>query len=153
VGGSWVHQLHEASLPLLGFGWASLAAAHGWNRLRHRGGGLPWVMNVLWLSTWVMVGSTVVVGLEEGLLGHEDEVGGINWPHLVQQGLTASYLALLAVSAGWAFGWWRVDVSGTAARVLKLPSGQMARSIGQMLNLALGVGLVAAVAVIVINVR
>ena len=153
MGGSWVHQLHEASLPLLTFGWASLAAAHGWNRLRHRGGGLPWVMNILWLSTWVMAGSTVVIGLEEGVLGHEDEAAGVNWPHLVQQGLTWTYLALLGATVAFAAGWWRIDLSGVAARVVPLRRGQVARALGQMLSLALGVGLAAAVGVIMVNVR
>ncbi len=145
--------MHEASLPLLAFGWVSLAAAHGWNRLRHRGGGLPWVMNILWLSTWVMAGSTVVIGLEEGLLGHEDEAAGVNWPHLVQQGLTWTYLPLLGATVAFAAGWWRIDLSGVAARVVPLRRGQAARALGQMLSLALGVGLAAAVGVIMVNVR
>ncbi len=153
MGGSWVHQLHRVSLPLLAFGWASLALAHGWNRLRHGGGGLPWVVNVLWLSTWVMVGSTIIVGLEEGLLGHEDEAGGINWAHLVQQGLTGTFLALLAAHVGLAAGWWRLDLSGVAVRLMPLRGRQTARSLGQLLNLALGVGLAATVGVIVINLR
>ena len=62
-------------------------------------------MNVLWLSTWVMAGSTVVIGLEEALLGHEDQVAGVNWPHLVQRGLTWTYLALLGASVALAAGW------------------------------------------------
>jgi hypothetical protein len=148
-----VHQLHEASLPLLAFGWVSLAAAHGWNRLRHRGGGLPWVMNVLWLSTWVMAGSTVIIGLEEGLLGHEDEATGVNWPHLVQQGLTWTYLSLLGATVAFAAGWWRIDLSDAAARVVPLRRGQAVRALGHLLTLALGVGLAAVVGVIVVNVR
>ena len=153
MGGSWVHQLHAVSLPLLGFGWVSLAAAHGWNRFRHGGGGLPWVMNVLWLSTWVMAGSTVVIGLEEALLGHEDVVAGVNWPHLVQRGLTWTYLALLGASVALAAGWWRVDLSGMAARIVPVRNRQAARALAQLVNLTLGVGLTAAVAVIIINVR
>ncbi len=107
----------------------------------------------MWLSTWVMAGSTVVIGLEEGFLGHEDETAGVNWPHLVQQGLTWTYLALLGASVALAAGWWRVDLSGMAARMAPLRRGQAARALAQLVNLALGVGLIAAVAVIVTNVR
>ncbi len=133
--------MHEASLPLLAFGWVSLAAAHGWNRLRHGGGGLPWVLGILWLSTWVMAGSTVVIGLEEGFLGHEDEAAGVNWPHLVQQGLTATYLALLAAEAALAAGWWRLDLLGRAARWTPVKGRQAARAVGSLMLLVAGLAL------------
>ncbi len=138
-----MHQLHRVSLPLLAFGWASLALAHGWNRLRHGGGGLPWVLNVLWLSTWVMVASTIIVGLEEGLVGHEDEAGGINWPHLVQQGVTGSFLALLAAQVGLAAGWWRLDVVGRAAQPVPIRGRQTRRALGSLALIAVGVALAA----------
>ncbi len=147
-----MHQLHRVSLPLLAFGWASLALAHGWNRLRHGGGGLPWVLNMLWLSTWVMVGSTIIVGLEEGLLGHEDEAGGINWAHLVQQGLTGTFLALLAAHVGLAAGWWRLDVVGSAVRPVPVSGRQTKRALGSLVLMTLGVVAAAAVGVIVVNV-
>ena len=51
-----------------------------------------------------------------------------------------------------AAGWWRVDLAGMAARMVPLRRGQAARALAQLVNLTLGVGLTAAVAVIIINV-
>lgn len=151
VGGSWVHQLHRASLPLLAFGWASLALAHGWSQVRHRGGGLLWVSSILWLSTWTIAGSTVITALEEGLLGHEGERFGLNWPHLAQQGLSAAYVVLLAVAVGRALGWWRLEPAWQLGRLL-LAGGRQARiAAGSLVLMAAGVGLAASAGVIAAN--
>lgn len=146
-----MHQVHEASLPLLAFGWTALIAAHGWNRLRHRGGGLPWVVNVLWLSTWVMVASTVIIGLEEGLLGHEEEVAGTNWPHLAQQGLTGVFLALLAANVALAVGWWRRDPVGTLARAARVGGRQTRRALASLGLMTVGMALVASIGLAVVS--
>ena len=49
----------------LGFGWVMLLVAHYWNRSRHHGGGLPWVLSILWLATWVTLVNTAIFGIED----------------------------------------------------------------------------------------
>ena len=46
----------------------------------------------------------------------------------------------------------RVDLAGTAARLVPMGGRQTAWAAGQLLNLALGVGLAAAAGIIVVNV-
>ena len=145
--------LAAAAPGLLAFSWASLLFAHSWNRFRHGGGGLPWVLGILWSSTWVLVANSVIFAVSRTAGGGAWTHFGLDWKPLLQEGLTGTYLALLAADVALAAGWWRVDLSGAAARLLGLRRGQLARALGQLANLALGVGLAVAVGAIVTNVR
>ncbi|MFQ6020049.1 MAG: hypothetical protein ACE5KW_04760, partial [Dehalococcoidia bacterium] len=132
---------------------ASLLFAHYWNRARHGGGGLPWVLGILWSSTWILIANSAIFGVSKTVGGGAWAHLGLDWKPLLQEGLTATYLALLAADAALAAGWWRVDLSGATARLVAEAGRQPGRAAGQLLNMALGVGLAATVGVIVINVR
>jgi hypothetical protein len=145
--------LAAAAPGLLAFSWVSLLVAHYWNRFRHGGGAQPWVLGILWSSTWVLVANSAIFAVSRTAGGGAWTRLGLAWKPLLQEGLTGTYLALLAADVALAAGWWRIDLSGVLSRVVGLRSGQVGRAIGQLVNLALGVGLAAAVGVIVINVR
>lgn len=145
--------LATAAPGVLAFSWTSLLFAHYWQRFRHGGGGLRWVVGILWSSTWVLAANTAIFAISRTVADDPWAHLGLDWKPLLQQGLTATYLALLAADAGLAAGVWRLDMAGLASRALPFGRGQAGRALGQMLNLALGVGLAAAIGVIIVNVR
>lgn len=143
--------MHEVLSPwLLGVGWVLLLTAHYWNRSRHQGGGLPWVLGVLWLSTWVMVTNTVIFVTEEGFVGHEAQIWGVNWPHLVQTATAVAFLALLALEVTRPLRLHRVDLARFSGGLLRA-HGWRIYAVGQLANLATAITLGAAVALIVGN--
>jgi hypothetical protein len=111
------------------------------------------VLGILWSSTWLLVANSAIYAVSRTVADDPWTHLGLDWKPLLQQGLTGTFLALLAADVALAAGWWRLDLSGVLSRVAGLRPGQAARAIGQLANLALGVGLAAAAGVIVINVR
>ena len=94
MSGSWVHMFHDYWLLLDGFGWATLLLAHYWSWTRHGRRGLPWVLSMLWLSTWTMLLNTSIFAMEEYWLGHNALFHGVNWPHMIQIGTSVTFLVM-----------------------------------------------------------
>jgi len=84
--------------------WVLLLWAHYWSRTRQGGGGLPWVQSVLWMSTVVMLISTVAFEVEDLWLGHEAVALGLNWPHTIQWGASVGFMLLIAVEGARVLG-------------------------------------------------
>ncbi|MFQ5879566.1 MAG: hypothetical protein ACE5IZ_05285 [Dehalococcoidia bacterium] len=143
--------LAVAAPGLLPFSWATLLLAHYWNRTRQHGGGLPWVLGILWASTWILAANTIIFGLSRTMGGGGWEHLGLSWKPLVQGALTGTYLGLLAADVALAAGWWRLDLAGLSGRWLGARRWR-AYAVGHMANLAVGLALAAAIATIVSSV-
>jgi hypothetical protein len=108
-------------------------------------------MGVLWLSTWLLVANTAIFAVSRTLADDSWRHIGLDWRPLLQQGLTATYLALLAAAAAAAVRWWRVDLLGMAARLTPLKGRQAAWAAGSLMLMAVGVALAASIGLVVVS--
>ncbi|MEE8369620.1 MAG: hypothetical protein V3S00_02490, partial [Dehalococcoidia bacterium] len=63
----------------------------------------------------------------------------------------AAALALLAVSAGWAFGWWRRDPVWRLGRLAPVKGRQAARALGSLALMAAGLAVVASIGLAIVS--